>query len=85
MPRAKPVGMSVWFDIFMHYRQMKPHQEKTYMHLRDAGYEFCQNEDNGDVIVAKYERTSETSRMIYAIAIHEDGRYAELDLSNNVI
>jgi len=61
---------------------MKPRQEETYMRLRDAGYEFCQNEDNGDVIVGKYERTTETSRMTYTIAIHEDGRYTELDLSN---
>ena len=66
----------------MHYKQMKPRQEKTYMRLRDEGYEFCQNEDNGDVVVCKYERTAETSRMIYAISIHEDGRYTELDLSN---
>ena len=66
----------------MHYRQMKQRQEETYMRLRDAGYEFCQNEDNGDVIVGKYDRTAETSWMIYAVAIHEDGRYTELDLSN---
>lgn len=52
------------------------------MRLRDAGYEFCHNEDSGDVIVGKYEHTAETSRMIYAIAIHEDGRCTELNLSN---
>ena len=37
-----------------------------------------------DVIVGKYDRTAETSRMICAVAIHEDGRYTELDLSNKV-
>ena len=63
------------------YKQMSAAQEKTYMELRSAGYEFCQNEENGDVVVGKYDRTGDTSMLLYVITITPDGRYVELDLS----
>lgn len=60
---------------------MTQNQEETYTRLCDAGYEYCQTEENGDVIVGKYERSFETSRLLYAITITPSGKYTEINLS----
>ena len=59
---------------------MTQRQEETYMRLRGAGYEYCQTQDNGDVVAGKYERTFETSRLLYAITITPNGEYTEINL-----
>lgn len=60
---------------------MTQNQKVTYTRLCDAGYEYCQTEENGDVIVGKYERAFGASRLLYAITITPSGKYTEINLS----
>jgi hypothetical protein len=64
----------------MNYKEMPLAQEKSYMQMRAAGYEFCHNETNGDVVVGKYSYTDDSTSLLYQFAIKPDGKCIDLTM-----
>ncbi|CAB4182370.1 hypothetical protein UFOVP1090_4 [uncultured Caudovirales phage] len=62
--------------LFMTIKQMTLKQEKSYLLLRELGYEFeYHNDHTGTVIMNKYEYTGESKSLKEVANVYSSGEY----------